>query len=229
MASTNTYLGTKPCTFDKMPESVRGMGSFNSSELQTLPNNGISSSQKKTFAREEYMEIVRGQMGGSEHEFQVEHTHYELHHYNHISHKATVDLQSDHDLLLKNSPNTAQQCVSSNAFGGPAESNAANYTVDGNAVESDHGSNGQDGTLTLRTVNVENGNVAVGSIGVGGIDRKNIGNVADEGRLALREAALTKFRQKRKERCFEKRVIYFKLYGYNIFLEDLYWMWILSI
>ncbi|XP_068491822.1 two-component response regulator-like PRR37 isoform X3 [Phaseolus vulgaris] len=208
MASTNTYLGTKPCTFDKMPESVRGMGSFNSSELQTLPNNGISSSQKKTFAREEYMEIVRGQMGGSEHEFQVEHTHYELHHYNHISHKATVDLQSDHDLLLKNSPNTAQQCVSSNAFGGPAESNAANYTVDGNAVESDHGSNGQDGTLTLRTVNVENGNVAVGSIGVGGIDRKNIGNVADEGRLALREAALTKFRQKRKERCFEKRVRY---------------------
>ncbi|KAK7341760.1 hypothetical protein VNO80_24699 [Phaseolus coccineus] len=208
MASTNTYLGTKRCTFDKMPDSVRGMGSFNSSELQTLPNNGISSSQKKTFAREEYMEIVRGQMGGSEHEFQVEHTHYELHHYNHISHKATVDLQSDHDLLLKSSPNTVQQCVSSNAFGGPAESNTANYTVDGNAVESDHGSNGQDGTLTLRTVNVENGNVAVGSIGVGGIDRKNIGNVADEGRLALREAALTKFRQKRKERCFEKRVRY---------------------
>ncbi|XP_052734514.1 two-component response regulator-like APRR3 isoform X2 [Vigna angularis] len=213
MASINTYLGTKPCTFDKMPESVRGLGSFNSSELRTIRNNSISSSQKKTYAREEYMEIVRGQVGSSEHEFKAEHTHYELHHYNHISRKAAVDLQSDHDLLLKRSTNTAQQCVSSNAFGGPAESNAANYTIDGNAGESDHGSNGhgsngQDGTMTMRTVNVENGNVAVGSIGVGGIDRKTIGNGADEGRLSLREAALTKFRQKRKERCFEKRVRY---------------------
>ncbi|QCD88288.1 pseudo-response regulator 7 [Vigna unguiculata] len=208
MASTNTYLGTKPCTFDKMPESVRGLGSFNSSERRTLPNNS-----KKTYAREEYMEIVRGQLGSSEHEFQAEHTHYEHHHYNHISRKAAVDLQSEHDLLLKSSTNTAQQCVSSNAFGGPAESNAANYTIDGNAGESDHGSNGhgsngQDGTLTMRTVNMENGNVASGSFGVGGIDRKNIGNGADEGRLSLREAALTKFRQKRKERCFEKRVRY---------------------
>ena len=54
-----------------------------------------------------------------------------------------------------------------------------------------------------------NGNVAAGSIGIGGIDRKSFGNGADEGRLALREAALTKFRLKRKERCFEKKVIYF--------------------
>ncbi|TKY67280.1 Two-component response regulator PRR37 [Spatholobus suberectus] len=210
MASTNTYIGTKPDTFDKKPESVRWIGSFNSSELRTVQNNSISSSQKKTSTREEYTEIIKGQVGGSEHGFQVEHAHYQLHHYNHISHKAAVDLRSDHDLLLKSSTKAAQQCVSSNAFGGPAESNAANYAVDGNAVESDHGSNGQDGsnTLTIRAVYVENGNLAAGSIGVGGIDRKNIGNGADEGRLALREAALTKFRLKRKERCFEKRVRY---------------------
>lgn len=78
-------------------------------------------------------------------------------------------------------------------------------------MESDHGSNnGQDGSnnLTIRTINVENGNVAAGSIGIGGIDRKSIGNGTDEVRLALREAALTKFRLKRKERCFEKRVRY---------------------
>ncbi|XP_027345162.1 two-component response regulator-like APRR3 isoform X2 [Abrus precatorius] len=178
MASTNTYLGTKPETYDKKPESIR--------------------------------EIFKGQVGGSEQGFQVEHTHYQLHHYNHIAHKAAVDLRSEHDLILKSSTKAAQQCVSSNAFGGPAESNAANYGMDGNAVESDHGSNGQDGsnTLTIRTINVGNGNVTAGSIGVGGIERKIIGNGADEGRLALREAALTKFRQKRKERCFEKRVRY---------------------
>lgn len=50
--------------------------------------------------------------------------------------------------------------------------------------------------------------MAAGSIGIGGIDRKSIGNGTDEVRLALREAALTKFRLKRKERCFEKRVRY---------------------
>ncbi|KAL5130305.1 Two-component response regulator-like PRR37 [Glycine soja] len=207
-ASTNTYLGTKPDTFDKKPESGRGIGSYNSCELLTVQNNSISSSQKKTSAWEEYTEIIKESVGGSEQGFQVEHTYYQLHHYNHIAHKAAVDPQSDHDLLLKSS---TPQCVSSNAFGGPAESNAANYGVDGNAVESDHGSNnGQDGSnnLTIRTINVENGNVAAGSIGIGGIDRKSIGNGTDEVRLALREAALTKFRLKRKERCFEKRVRY---------------------
>uniref|UniRef100_A0A0R0EFA2 Response regulatory domain-containing protein n=1 Tax=Glycine max TaxID=3847 RepID=A0A0R0EFA2_SOYBN len=155
MASINTYLGTKLDTFDKKPESGRGIGSFNSRELQTLQKNNICSSQKKTTAREEYTEIIKESVGGSEHGFQVEHTYYQLHHYNHIAHKAAVDLQSDHDLLLKSS---TQQCVSSNAFGGPAESNAANYGVDGNAAESDHGSNnGQDGsnTLTIRMINME--------------------------------------------------------------------------
>lgn len=211
MTSTNTYLSTKLETFDKKPESVRGIGLFNSSELQTVQNNSISSSQKKTSAREEYAEIVKGQMGGSEQGFQVEHTHYQLKHYNHIAHKAAVDLRSDHDLLLKSTAKAAQQCMSSNVFGGPAESNAANYGLDGNTAESDHGSNGQDAsnTLTIRTINVENGNVASGSFGVSGLDRINIGSGADEGRITLREAALTKFRQKRKERCFDKRVIYF--------------------
>lgn len=154
-ASTNTYLGTKPDTFDKKPESGRGIGSYNSCELLTVQNNSISSSQKKTSAWEEYTEIIKESVGGSEQGFQVEHTYYQLHHYNHIAHKAAVDLQSDHDLLLKSS---TQQCVSSNAFGGPAESNAANYGVDGNAAESDHGSNnGQDGsnTLTIRMINME--------------------------------------------------------------------------
>ena len=214
MASTNTYLGTKAETVDKKPESVRGIGSFNSSALQTVQNNSISSSQKKISAQgEEYAEIVKGQVGGSEQGFQVENNFYQIHHYNHMAHKAALDLWSDHDdILMKSSSKAAQQCASSNVFGGPAESNAANFGVDGNTAESDHGSNGQDGSsnaLTISAMNVENGNVASGSIGVGCIDRKNLGNGADEERLALREAALTKFRQKRKERCFEKRVIYF--------------------
>lgn len=210
ITSTNTYPSTKPEFFDKKPESLRGIGSFNSPEIRTMQNSSISS-QKKTSPSEEYAEMIEGQMGGSEQGFQVDHTHYQLRQYNHIAHKAAVDLLSDHDLLLKSTTKAAQQCVSSNAFGGSAESNAANYGLDGNAAESGQGSNGQDGsnTLTIRTTNMENGNVANGSFGVGGIDRIDIGSGAEEGRIALREAALTKFRQKRKERCFEKKVIDF--------------------
>lgn len=211
LASTNTYRSTKPENFDKKPESARGIGSFVSSELQTVQNNSISASQKQISAKEENAEFIEGHVGGSEQGFQGEHTHHQLQHCNHIDHKAAVDLRSVHDLLLKSTTRDAQQCTSSNVFGGPAESNAENYGLDGSAAESGHGSNGQDGsnTLTIRMINMENSNVATGSFGVGGIDRINIGSGSYEGRNALREAALTKFRQKRKERCFEKKVIYF--------------------
>ncbi|RYR70315.1 hypothetical protein Ahy_A03g016816 isoform D [Arachis hypogaea] len=212
MASTNACLGTKPETLDKKPESARGIGSFNSSALQTVQHNSITSSQKKISAQGEYAEIVKGQVECSEQGLQLQQNHYQIHHYNHIAHKAALDLRSGHDdPSMKGSSKAAQQCVSSNVFGGPAESNAANFGIDGNAVESDHGSNGQDAcsnTLTVRTMNVENGHVASGSNGGCCNDRKNIGNGADEERMALREAALTKFRQKRKERCFEKKVRY---------------------
>lgn len=208
ITSMNTYLGTKPEEFDKKPEYTIGIGSFNSSELQTVQNNGISSSQKKTSAaREEYAEMAKGQVRGSEQGFQVEHTRHQHHHYNHIAHQAAKDLRPDHDLSVKSSTKAAQQCISSNVRG-PAETNA----FDGNANESDHGSNGQEGsnTLTTKTINLENNHVIAASfeVEVGVVDRKNTMNAADEERTALREAALAKFRLKRKERCFEKKVTY---------------------
>ncbi|KAK2434015.1 two-component response regulator PRR3B [Trifolium repens] len=211
LAYTNIYLSSKHENFDKKPESARGIGSFISSELQTVQNNSISASQKKTSSQEECAGIIKGHVGGSEQGFQVEHIHHQLQHCNRIAHKAAEDLQSVHDLLHKSTTKVAQQCMSSNVFGGPEEGNAAaNYGLDGSTAESDHGSNGQGGsnTLTVKMTNVENGDAAPGSFGVGGIDKINIGSVSYEERIALREAALTKFRQKRKERCFEKKVRY---------------------
>ncbi|CAL0329111.1 unnamed protein product [Lupinus luteus] len=211
IASTDTYLSTKPETFEQDPESVRGVGFFNSSALQTLENNSISPSQKKICVQEESAETIKGQVRCSEQVLQVNHNYYKIHHYNHIAHKATPDQRSDpNGPLLKSLTTAAKQCVSSNALGGPSESNSANFGMNGNAVETDHGGNKQDGssnTLTIRAINVENGNVTA-DIGVGGIDGRNIGNRVDEGRIALREAALAKFRQKRKERCFDKKVRY---------------------
>ncbi|CAL5211334.1 unnamed protein product [Lathyrus oleraceus] len=212
LASTNTHLSTKPEIFDKKPESSRGIGSFISSELQVVQNNSVStSSQKKTSTQEECAGSVKGQVGGFEQGFQVEHAQHQLHHCNHIVHKEAVDLRSVHDRLVESTTKDDQQCMP-NAFGEPAESNGttAKYGLDGSAAESDHGSNGQDGsnTLTIRMINVRNGNVEAGGFGISGIDKVNIGSGSYEQRFALREAALTKFRLKRKERCFEKKVRY---------------------
>lgn len=211
LASTNTHLSTKPEIFDKKPESSRGIGSFISSELQVVQNNSVSTSQKKTSTQEECAGSVKGQVGGFEQGFQVEHAQHQLHHCNHIVHKEAVDLRSVHDRLVESTTKDDQQCMP-NAFGEPAESNGttAKYGLDGSAAESDHGSNGQDGsnTLTIRMINVRNGNVEAGGFGISGIDKVNIGSGSYEQRFALREAALTKFRLKRKERCFEKKVVY---------------------
>jgi len=105
----------------------------------------------------------------------------------------------------------AQQCGSSNVLEGLVESNAGNYSVNGSASGSNYGCNGQNGSstaLNAGVTNVESENGAGGSSGAGGISGKNGGNGADEGRVAHRVAALNKFRQKRKERCFEKKVRY---------------------
>lgn len=204
MASTNKYLSIKEEAFDKKPDSLTGVGSFNSSAFQTVQNSSISSPHKKVSVQAEKAGMVKAQVESSEQGFRVEHNHCQLHHHNRIVHNATPELQSDHG-------------VSSNVFEGPVESNAANFSVDRSAAGSDHGSNGQNGSsinLTTRMLTVENSIKATGSTGASGIDRKNSGGEgSDEGRIALREAALTKFRQKRKERCFEKRVMYFYLNG----------------
>ena len=97
-------------------------------------------------------------------------------------------------------------------LGGPVESNTGTYSVNGSASGSNYGSNGQNGSSTALNpgvTNVESDNGAAGNSGAGGISRKNTGSGSDEGRVAHREAALHKFRQKRKERCFEKKVTHF--------------------
>ena len=75
----------------------------------------------------------------------------------------------------------------------PSEAKAGKYSVNGSGSGSNHGSNGQNGS--------DNG--VAGNTYATGVTERN----SDEDRFAQREAALIKFRQKRKERCFEKKVI----------------------
>ncbi|GMH07916.1 hypothetical protein Nepgr_009756 [Nepenthes gracilis] len=90
------------------------------------------------------------------------------------------------------------------------EVNAANRSVNGSGSGSNHGSNMQNGSCTA--VNAEgnmvsdNGASGQGVAGHASGCGSRIG--ADKNWSAYREAALNKFLQKRKERCFEKRVRY---------------------
>ncbi|PWA62523.1 CCT domain-containing protein [Artemisia annua] len=84
----------------------------------------------------------------------------------------------------------------SNVLAAPVEGNAANY---GSASGSNNKSNGENGSSGQKG----NSYTAIAEAGDNGVVEK-----VDQDRLAQREAALIKFRQKRKERCFEKKVRY---------------------
>ncbi|KAG2670269.1 hypothetical protein I3760_14G077900 [Carya illinoinensis] len=206
MASKDKCVIPKLEVYDEKPESISAFKSFHSSTLQSVQN---------TPGKETNVEVskVQAQTRGSKQQVQVQHHHHHHHHYHHHVHNLQQhQLQQDHsDVAQKNMAGASQQCGSSNALGGPVESNAGNYSVNGSASGSNFGSNGQNGSstaLNAGVTNVESENGAAGNIGAGAISGKNSGNGSDEERVAHREAALYKFRQKRKERCFEKRVRY---------------------
>ncbi|KAE8734449.1 Pseudo-response regulator 7, putative isoform 4 [Hibiscus syriacus] len=115
------------------------------------------------------------------------------------------NLQADHDSSEKIIA-TAKQCGSSNLFEGPSECDIVNYSVNGSTSGSNYVSNGRNGTGTC--LSAENAIIDDGNGTAGAMSRRSGGSAADEDRVAQRVAALTKFRQKRKERCFEKKVRY---------------------
>ncbi|KAL3628562.1 receiver domain [Castilleja foliolosa] len=102
-----------------------------------------------------------------------------------------------------------------NVLGGPANdnnNNTGNCSLNRSASGSNHGSNGQNGnSIAVNDVGNKNNNnnnaeSDVGKSGSG--DASGSGSKVDETKFAQRRAALIKFRQKRKERCFKKKVRY---------------------
>ncbi|KAJ6900535.1 hypothetical protein NC652_026595 [Populus alba x Populus x berolinensis] len=84
----------------------------------------------------------------------------------------------------------------------PMEGNAGNYSM--------NGSNGQNESciaLNPRGINLESNSGAAGKDENPGTGDES-GSRSGQNCFAPREAALNKFRQKRKERCFEKKVRY---------------------
>lgn len=214
MASTAKCVTPKSEAFSDKSESISAFKPFHSSAFQPVQTGCISSSQQ--FLTENASDVgvntVQAQVRGSNKQVQLQVHHHHHHYHHHVHNMQQCQPQADHDdILLTKMAADARQCGSSNAFEGSMEENVVNYSVNGSVSGSNHGSNGQNrsGTvLNTEQQNMESDNMAGGNCGVGVISRKSSGSGADEDRVTQREAALIKFRQKRKERCFEKRVRY---------------------
>lgn len=154
---------------------------------------------------------ARGQQRGKE--LQIEHLMHRYDNCHHLVHNMLdQQLPCDHEQLsLKKMAAAVPHCGSSNVLGGLVEGNTGNYSVNGSASGSNHGSNGQNGSSTAMNaggINGESDNGAAGKSGSGDASGSGSGNRLDQNKFSHREAALTKFRQKRKERCFRKKVRY---------------------
>lgn len=139
-------------------------------------------------------------------------------------------LSSEHnDFSLKKISAAPTHCGSTNVLNGTLEGNAANYSVNGSASGSNHGSNGQNGSSTAVNaggLNMESDN-GIGRSGDASGSGSGSGNKMDQNKVSQREAALTKFRQKRKERCFRKKVMLLSLSFSPMLLMSLSWSLIL--
>ncbi|KAI3799766.1 hypothetical protein L1987_35068 [Smallanthus sonchifolius] len=125
------------------------------------------------------------------------------HHHHHV-HK--IQQQQE----IANQDDGSSRNMVCNGLTAPTERNVANY---GSASGSNDKSNGENGNSGEKGDSC----AAITEVGDNGVTEKGkTGNLsgsgresgADQDRLAQREAALNKFRQKRKERCFEKKVRY---------------------
>uniref|UniRef100_A0A0D6R118 Response regulatory domain-containing protein n=1 Tax=Araucaria cunninghamii TaxID=56994 RepID=A0A0D6R118_ARACU len=178
-------------------------------------------------------QIVGGRV--HHHHHHVQHVHHHHHHHQSHQYKHASEHPNKNEHVMNNVGVTAPLCGSSNMVGcapdgnngqsgsnnGYGSNGNGNGSVNGSASGSNNGSNGQNGhsngqssaALTPGTNGESDTGIAVKSSaggGGGGGSGSGSGSASgvDQNRSAQREAALTKFRQKRKERCFEKKVRY---------------------
>ncbi|XP_048139357.1 two-component response regulator-like PRR73 [Rhodamnia argentea] len=215
-SSSNNEFGLSSKTAIK-PEVVSTFKSSESSAFQPVQHGYVSSSWQELSGRENDAcsnTIQPPSTSPRQHIHIRYHHHHHHHHYHHhldSLQQQQQQQQPDHkDLSVKNMAAATPRRGSSNAFQDHLEGNTGNYSVSGSVSGSNHGSNGNTGSRGVpnggENDKVKDEGVA-GHPGDGVTENVN-GGGPDEERILLREAALSKFRQKRKERCFEKRVRY---------------------
>ncbi|XP_068316175.1 two-component response regulator-like PRR73 [Pyrus communis] len=145
---------------------------------------------------------------GMNQHLQVLQQHHHMHNMRLDQHQQMLN----HDgLSLKNLAAAAPQCGSSNVQGAPMEPNVGSNSLHGCALERNNSINGQSGgssAINSRGTYMESDKHIAGEGGTISATEGGSKTEIDQNRLAQREAALHKFRQKRKDRCFEKKVRY---------------------
>ncbi|KAK1320217.1 Two-component response regulator-like PRR73 [Acorus calamus] len=157
--------------------------------------------------------VMLGHSKEAPQQVQVQHHHHHYHHHHHHVHNVQqqqLKPATDQDDVSMNNVTSAAPHGSSNIFSA-MEGNAGNYSINGSVSGSNHMSNDQNGSCTainagLMNTESDNGVIANNVASANNISASGSGTEQD--RVAQREAALNKFRLKRKERCFEKKVRY---------------------
>ncbi|KAF6146890.1 hypothetical protein GIB67_018543 [Kingdonia uniflora] len=186
MGSTTKSVFPNPLAFNEKSPSTSTARCLHPSAFQPLPQKADDVIVKAVAAHQQ-VEVQH-------------HHHYYHHHHHHMHNMQQKQAATDNDDLSLN--------ISSNQFGEPVDGNAGNYSLNGSISGSNNGSDKQNGSskdMNAKGIITDSGNGVIGKGGVGdGSGRSGV----DQNRFAQRVAALTKFRQKRKERCFEKKVRY---------------------
>eukprot|EP00262_Sarcandra_glabra_P004390 TRINITY_DN1536_c0_g1_i1.p1 TRINITY_DN1536_c0_g1~~TRINITY_DN1536_c0_g1_i1.p1 ORF type:complete len:781 (-),score=164.92 TRINITY_DN1536_c0_g1_i1:222-2564(-) len=204
--STTKNIFINPAAFKDKSASTSAAKCLNPSTLQPVQN--CHACPPPQFVPEKVDNVAMisrvGQPNESHHKVQVQNQH------DHILHCIMQHQQQSPldriDLSLKNKVAAAAQCGSSNVLSVAVEGNAGKYSLIRIDSASNCGSNGANGSTMAVNAGVMNMESDNGVDGKGGTSGRASGG--DQNRYAQREAALTKFRQKRKERCFEKKVRY---------------------
>ncbi|KAI3474028.1 hypothetical protein Pfo_028816 [Paulownia fortunei] len=190
--ATSTINGLHPSAFRSVKHDLR----YSQQQVSLLPN--CMQSTDLCQARSSYQELQ------SQH---PRHQNYNRHHH-HFHNMENQPSSNQDESSLKQVAVDAPHCGSTNVLGGPMDGNPRNCSLNRSASGSNHGSNGQNGSSTAINAvgnNAESDVGQVGKSGSGDASGSGGGNRVDENKFAQREAALIKFRQKRKERCFKKK------------------------
>lgn len=205
MGSTTNNAFTKPESSSEKP-NPQSVNTHNHSAFQPVQNGHLSSLPSVGPRKTDSSAVNMGsaQARAKHPHVQVQHHHHHYHHH-HIRNPQQQQKLPNLDVSSLRAPH----CEPSHSSSIPIEGNAANYSLNGSASGSNNGSNGENSrSIAAITegakIPTTNNELSENCGGGGG----GSGSGLDQNRYTQREAALNKFRQKRKERCFGKKVRY---------------------
>ncbi|GAB4836503.1 hypothetical protein Ancab_001415 [Ancistrocladus abbreviatus] len=216
-STTNKSFSKSPAVTDK-PAVKSTVSIVNCSHpysaIQPL-QNGPESAPQLAMPRQASAALANNvpiQVSDASQQARAQHSHDARHHqHEHIDSLQELEIFSNHDdMSLENAAIAALQCGSSNKLRKPIEVNAVNHSFNGSASGSNHGSDlhNESSNAVHAEGNMPSDNGVPGQGVAGRVSGSGNRIGVDQNWSAQREAALNKYRLKRKERCFEKRVRY---------------------